>query len=95
MMRALRRLGWSLFVVWAVVSIAFAVNDLVPGDPARMIAGAQARAADVDRIRTQLGLGDPLPVRYGRFWARLVHVGPATIDPVATPRHASCAVVLR
>ena len=30
--------------MWAVVSIAFAVNNLVPGDPARMVAGAQAAA---------------------------------------------------
>ena len=44
MRRALRRLGWSLFVVWAVVTLAFAVNNLVPGDAARMVAGVQALA---------------------------------------------------
>ena len=90
----LRRIGWSLFVVWAVVSIAFVVNNLVPGDPARMVAGAQARPADVDRIRQQLGLGDPAIVQYGRFWRRLVHLGPRVLDPKADPAHANCAVVL-
>ena len=50
MMAFARRLGWSLVVVWSVVSIAFAVNTLLPGDPARMVAGPQARPADVARI---------------------------------------------
>ncbi|HEX3346101.1 MAG TPA: ABC transporter permease [Polyangiaceae bacterium] len=90
----LRRLGWSIVVVWAVVSIAFVVNNLVPGDPARMVAGAQARPADVERIRQQLGLGDPVLVQYGRFWRRLVHAGPRVIDPKADPAHANCAAVL-
>jgi len=73
MRRALRRLGWSLFVVWAVVTLAFAVNNLVPGDPARMVAGVQARPADVDRIRVQLGLDRPPLVQYALFWKRLSH----------------------
>jgi peptide/nickel transport system permease protein len=98
MRRVLRRLGWSVFVVWAVVSITFAVNNLLPGDPARMVAGAQARLADVARIRTQLGLDDPAIVQYGRFWKRLVHLGPRVvdpkIDPKADPAHATCAVLL-
>jgi len=90
----LRRLGWSIFVVWAVVSIAFAVNTFVPGDPARMAAGAQAGPADLARIRSQLGLGDPALMQYARFWKRLVHLGPRPIDPKADPAHASCAVIL-
>ena len=90
----LRRLGWSVFVVWAVVSIAFVVNNLLPGDPARMVAGAQARPADVERIRQQLGLGDPAIVQYARFWRRLVHVGTRVVDAKADPAHADCAVVV-
>jgi len=94
MSRLLRRLAWSAFVVWAVVSIAFAVNALVPGDPARMVAGAQARPADVARIREQLGLNATPLVQYARFWKRLVHVGPRIIDPKATSDHATCAVLI-
>ncbi len=89
----LRRVGWAVFVVWAVVSLAFVVNNLVPGDPARMVAGVQARPADVARIREQLGLGAPPLVQYARFWRRLVHVGPRDVakgDPV----HSSCGVVI-
>jgi peptide/nickel transport system permease protein len=85
-----RRLAWSVGVVWAVVSIAFMVNVLLPGDPARMVAGPQARPADVTRIREQLGLDRPPVVQYARFWGRLVHLGPRTLGE----GHASCAVVL-
>jgi len=86
-----RRIAWSAAVVWAVVSITFAVNTLLPGDPARMAAGPQARPADVDRITVQLGLDRPPLVRYALFWRRLVHIGPTTIDRVADPVHATCA----
>jgi peptide/nickel transport system permease protein len=92
MSRLATRVAWSLFVVWAVVSITFVVQTVLPGDPARMVAGAQARPADVARIRARLGLDRPLPEQYARFWARLVHVGPR--DARASPDHSSCAVVL-
>ena len=88
----LRRAAWSLFVVWAVVSLAFAVDNLLPGDPARMVAGAQARPADVARIRVQLGLDRPPLVQYALFWRRLVHVGPR--DGASGPGHTTCAAIV-
>jgi peptide/nickel transport system permease protein len=95
MIRLARRLGWSLVVVWAVVSIAFGVDHLLPGDPARMVAGPQARAADVARIREQLGLDRAPLVQYALYWRRLVHIGPRAIAAgVAEPMHATCAVLL-
>lgn len=93
MRRAVRRLAWSLFVVWAVASLTFAITSLLPGDPARLVAGVQARPADVARIRDQLGLNRAPLVRYGIFWKRLVHVGPRTIEK-GDAEHGSCAVVL-
>ena len=90
MRRLAWRLLWSVGVVWAVVSVAFADNILLPGDPAQMVAGPQARPADVARIREQLGLDRPPAVQYARFWTRLVHLGPRAADP----DHPSCAVIL-
>jgi peptide/nickel transport system permease protein len=89
-----RRIGWSLLIVWAVVSIAFAVNRLVPGDPALLVAGAQARPADVARLREQLGLNRPPLVQYALFWRRLIHAGPRAAGAAGDPAHASCAIVL-
>jgi peptide/nickel transport system permease protein len=93
MSRLVRRLVHSALVVWAVVSIAFVVDNLLPGDPARLVAGAQARPGDVARIREQLGLGRPPLVQYLRFWHRLLHVGPRAIEPTRDAAHASCLVV--
>jgi peptide/nickel transport system permease protein len=85
---------WSLAVVWAVVTVTFAIDELLPGDPARMAAGPQATAADVARIRRTLDLDRPAPVRYFRFWRRLVHLGPSSAAPSAEDAHATCDVVL-
>ena len=90
--RLARKLVWAVFVIWAVVSLTFVVNNVLPSDPARMVAGPQARPADVARIRDQLGLGRPLVVQYGAFLKRLVHLrlGSAKVDD---PAHTTCASV--
>lgn len=88
-----RRLAWALFVVWATVSLAFLVNHALPSDPARMVAGPQARPQDVARIRAELGLDKSLPVQYARFLSRLVHFGPTEDGVEASKRHSSCAAL--
>lgn len=72
--RALRRLAWVPFVVWACVTLSFGLSHVLPSDPARLIAGAQARPQDVEKIRAQLGLGAPVFVQYARFLSRVLHV---------------------
>lgn len=71
------RLGWSLFTIWAVITATFFIYNVLPEDPARVIAGPQARPADVARIRTQLGLDRPIPVRYWLYMKGLIKLGKA------------------
>lgn len=52
-------LGASLIVFMAI--------RMLPGDPARLMAGPQATQDDVSRMHTRLGLDDPLTVQYGHF----------------------------
>ncbi len=47
--------------------VVFMIVRMVPGDPARLIAGVEASEADVTNIRRQLGLTDSLPQQYARF----------------------------
>lgn len=47
--------------------IVFLAIRMLPGDPARLMAGAQATQDDVSRMHTRLGLDDPLAVQYGHF----------------------------
>ncbi len=47
-------------VMAVVATIVFLLLHLTPGDPATIIAGEQATAAEIERIRTSLGLDQPL-----------------------------------
>jgi peptide/nickel transport system permease protein len=70
----LRRLGWSLFTIWAVVTATFFIFNVLPSDPAQVIAGPQARPADVAHLRTELGLDRPVLVRYTRYLSGLIRL---------------------
>tara|TARA_B100000949_G_scaffold149643_1_gene131469 strand:- start:311 stop:1201 length:891 start_codon:yes stop_codon:yes gene_type:complete len=45
----------------------FFMGTVAPGDPAELRLGNRATPERVDRLREQLGLNDPLPIRYIRF----------------------------
>ncbi|CAH1691904.1 Dipeptide transport system permease protein DppB [Hyphomicrobiales bacterium] len=55
------------FVLVGISLIVFVAMRLVPGDVAQLLAGEQATPADIERIRTQLGLNEPIWVQYYRF----------------------------
>ena len=78
--RIISRLIWAAFVVWATVTVAFLVNNALPTDAARMIAGQQAPPSAVKKIREELGLDRPLIVQYGLFLKRLVHYKSGGVD---------------
>src|ERR687897_677338 len=62
-----RRIATAV-VVLAVASVAvFTLVTLAPGDPAQIVAERRSFGADremVERVRAELGLDRPLPVRY-------------------------------
>lgn len=59
MMLPLMLLGASMIVFFAI--------RLLPGDPARLVAGPQAPGSVVESIRVRMGLDRPLLVQYGSF----------------------------
>ena len=59
-------------VLFVVSVLAFAFVHLLPGDPARMMAGDDADPATIATIRAQLGLDKPLPVQYLTYMGNLV-----------------------
>ncbi|MDR3518809.1 MAG: ABC transporter permease [Azospirillaceae bacterium] len=67
-----RRLGFLILVVIGVSLITFAISHMIPGDPARLIAGDRASDAAVAAIRQKLGLDRPLYVQYGLYIAGFV-----------------------
>ena len=63
----------STIPVMAVVALfVFVLLRLSPGDPAAVIAGDYATAEDVERIRQQLGLSDPLVLQFLRWLGGLI-----------------------
>lgn len=55
-----------------VVTFVFFFVRLIPGDPARQVAGPQATQEDVELVREQLGLNKPVPVQYINYITGLV-----------------------
>lgn len=59
-----RRLLQGIPVVLFASLFVFSILQLVPGDPATNLAGADATDEDVEIIRERLGLNKPLPQQY-------------------------------
>jgi peptide/nickel transport system permease protein len=67
-----RRLVAAVPTLLGVSVVVFMMVRLLPGDPARIVAGLLATESDVEHIRHQLGLDQPGPVQYAAFLARLL-----------------------
>ncbi|HEY0537305.1 MAG TPA: ABC transporter permease [Actinoallomurus sp.] len=64
---ALRRLGRLLVSVWVLITAAFLMIHLIPGDPVRAALGTTAPLSLVRARRAALGLNDPLVVQYAHY----------------------------
>ena len=62
-----KRLIFSLFTLFAVLTLVFVVVRIVPGDPAQVILGDQADAAAIAALRGRLGLDRPMLEQYVSF----------------------------
>ena len=67
----IQRLVASGLTLLGVSCIIFVLVRLLPGDPARVIAGLLASEDEVTSVRRQLGLDRALYVQYGHFLARV------------------------
>lgn len=67
-----RKFAEAAGIIVGVVTVTFFLNFVLPGDPARLLAGQRADAATIAAIRQQLGLDQPLPVQYFRFLGRVL-----------------------
>ena len=69
----LKRLLMLIPVILGVTFIVFFILNLSPGDPAAMILGEQATAEAIEMKREELGLNDPILVRYFNYMKDLLH----------------------
>lgn len=68
----LRRLALMVPVLFGVSVVVFAMVRMIPGDPARIMAGEAATEEVVERIREQLGLNKHPVIQYGIFLQNLL-----------------------
>ena len=62
----IRRVAQSILVLLVVGLVAFSMFRFV-GDPIDNMLGQERTQADIERLRTTLGLDQPFPVQYFRF----------------------------
>ena len=65
------RLLSSIPVLFGVLLLGFMLLILVPGDPAIVLAGPMAPPEVVARIRTEMGLDEPVLVQFAHYLARV------------------------
>jgi peptide/nickel transport system permease protein/oligopeptide transport system permease protein len=82
-----RRVVASVPTLWGVATVVFVMARLLPGDPARVIAGVLASPEDVERMRRQMGLDQPLWVQYGNFLGSLLRLN------LGTSAHTNAPVI--
>ena len=72
---ALNRLLLAIPVLLGVSALTFLMLHLVPGDPvaAMFIGQGGAKAEQLEAVRQQLGLNDPLPVQYVNYMNNVLH----------------------
>jgi peptide/nickel transport system permease protein len=68
----LRRLIQAIPVVFLASVAVFLLLHLLPGDPALLMAGADAPPATVEAVRKDMGLDQPLPVQYAVWLGHIV-----------------------
>ncbi len=68
-----KRLLMLIPVLLGISLVVLILIDLTPGDPATLMLGPQATEEKVQEVREELGLNDPLPVRYVHFIWDVLH----------------------
>lgn len=63
----LKRLGSTLLVLFGVSILIFGIARLMPGDPARIALGPNASAAQIEALRAERHLDEPIPMQYLYF----------------------------
>lgn len=68
----IKRLLLLIPIIFIVAVIAFFITNLMPGDPVRVILGNMATEAEVARLEENLGLNQPLIIRFFRWLASII-----------------------
>jgi ABC-type dipeptide/oligopeptide/nickel transport system permease component len=68
--KLLFRLARAVVTLWLVVTVVFVILRL-SGDPAALLLPEDATPEQIESLRRHLGLDQPIPVQYGKYWLNL------------------------
>ena len=68
----IKRLISTIPLLLVISFLVFMFIHMIPGDPAKLIAGQDSTQAEVETVRKQLGLDQPLIKQYGQYMKGLV-----------------------
>lgn len=68
-----RRLVAAAVTLLGVILVMVLLVRVMPGDPARVVAGLLATPEQVEQVRLAMGLDRPVPVQYGHYLVNLAH----------------------
>lgn len=61
-------------VILGITLLVFLFLQLIPGDPAVVLLGQRATPAQIEALREQMGLNEPLPLQYLAFLGKLLRL---------------------
>jgi peptide/nickel transport system permease protein len=67
-----RRLLQTVPLLFGIILVVFLLLHVTPGDPVRQIVGLRAPQEEIEQVREDLGLNDPVLVQYGRYVGRVL-----------------------
>lgn len=67
-----KRLFWFVPTAAGLIAVVFFISRVIPSDPVALIAGETASRAQIEVLRTKLGLDRPLPVQLVDYYRQLL-----------------------
>ncbi|WP_138420698.1 ABC transporter permease [Aquibacillus sediminis] len=68
----IKRILMLIPVLIGVSILTFSLIHLIPGDPAKSMLGEKANEAQLEALRAEMGLNDPLYSQYGTYVAKIL-----------------------
>ena len=63
----IKKILYSLLILWGVISVIFILFNVLPGDPAQLMLGQRSDQKSVELINKDLGLDQPLYLQYIKY----------------------------
>lgn len=83
----IRKTGYSIIVLWGVVSLVFFLFNVLPADPARLTLGQRSDLSSLANVRKELNLDKSIGQRYLLYLNDLSPVGICANDSTAKAKY--------